>query len=337
MIYYVTRRVLFAIPTLIIASLLVFGIMRLTTDPVQALRNPRMTSADVERIREAMGLDKSGPLQYVSWLGNFVTGDWGTSFRYRKPVAPVIRNRLANTLKLISLAVVLSFLLSVGIGVLSAVRPYSLFDYTVTGASYFGISMPVFWFALILQLVLGIYLIDWMGDLRATFAWLPDWWGREPLFYVSGMHAPGEPGFRLGDFLRHAALPSMALMVQIVAAWGRYERASMFEVMEADYMRTARAKGLPERTVVLKHGLRNALIPLVTVTAIDMGALFGGLIITERIFAWPGMGDLFVTSMLTGDFPVVMAWLMVVATFIIGFNLLADVLYGVLDPRIRYD
>lgn len=337
MIRYVLRRLLFTIPVLILVSIIVFVAMRATFDPVQAFRNPRMTAADVQRVKEAMGLDRSGPLQYVSWLQNFVKGEWGVSFRYQREVAPIIKERFINTVKLMGVAVTLSFLLALVVGVYSAWRPYSAIDYTFTGMSFFGISMPIFWFALIAQLVLGFYLMQWMGELRGNFAWLPEWWGREPLFFTSGMHHPGEPEFRLGDFLRHAALPALALMVQLVASWGRYERSSMLEVMRADYMRTARAKGLPERRVVLKHGLRNALIPLVTVTAIDMGALFGGLIITEKIFSWPGMGSLFVDTMLVGDHPVVLAWMMIVAGFIVLFNLLADILYGVLDPRIRYE
>lgn len=336
MLTYILRRLLFAIPILLILSVIMFSFMTATFDPVQALRNPRMTSADVQRIRASMGLDQPPHLQYVTWLKNFVTGDWGTSIRYQRSVNDVIETRLLNTLKLMGVAVTLSFILALFIGVYSAVRSQSLFDYTFTGGSFFGISMPIFWFALILQLVLGLYLMQWMGGARSTLAWLPEWFGREPLFFTAGMRSPGRDGFDLWDFLRHAALPATALMVQLVAGWGRYERASMMEILGADYMRTARAKGLRERNVILKHGLRNALIPLVTVTAIDMGALFGGLIITEKIFSWPGMGSLFVDTIQVGDFPVVLAWMMVVASFIILFNLIADIIYGVLDPRIRY-
>jgi peptide/nickel transport system permease protein len=336
MLTYILRRLLFAIPILLILSIIMFSFMTATFDPVEALRNPRMTSEDVQRIRASMGLDKPPHLQYVSWLGNFVTGDWGTSIRYQRDVSEIIGDRLVNTMKLMGLAVSLSFILALLIGIYSAVKPYSGFDYAFTSGSFFGISMPIFWFALIMQLVLGLYLMQWMGDARTTLAFLPSWFGTEPLFFTGGMHRPGEPDFHLVDFLRHATLPSLALMVQLVAGWGRYERASMMEIMGADYMRTARAKGLRERTVILRHGLRNALIPLVTVTAIDMGALFGGLIITEKIFSWPGMGSLFVDTIQVGDFPVILAWMMVVATFIILFNLIADIIYGVLDPRIRY-
>jgi peptide/nickel transport system permease protein len=282
-----------------------------------------MNAEDVERIRRAMGLDKSGPAQYASWLGSFVRGDWGLSITYQAPVAPLIRERLANTVKLMAMAVLLSALLAVGIGVFSAARAHSPVDYTLTGLSFLGISVPIFWMGLMIQLVLGFYLMRWLGR-------------SEPLFFTFGMHSPGDPSFRLGDFLRHATLPSLALMVQLVAGWGRYERSSMLEVMGTDYLRTGRAKGLRERRVVLVHALRNALIPLVTVMACDVGALFGGLIVTEVIFSWPGMGTLFTDALRSGDYPVVLPWLMVTAILIIGFNLVADLLYGVLDPRVRY-
>jgi peptide/nickel transport system permease protein len=323
MLAFAARRVLVAIPILVVASVLVFAFMRATTDPGQALINPRMTAEQTEQVRHAMGLDRSGPAQYAGWLASFVRGDWGVSLTYQAPVAPIIRERLANTVKLMVTAVALSALLAVGIGVVSAVRARTPIDYALTGLSFLGISLPIFWLALMIQLVLGFYLMRWLGR-------------SEPVFATFGMHAPGEQGFRLGDFLRHAALPSLALMVQLVAGWSRYERASMLEVMGSDYLRTGRAKGLRERRVVLVHALRNALVPLVTVMAVDVGALFGGLIVTEVVFSWPGMGTLFTEALRSGDYPVVLPWLMVTAAFIIVFNLLADVLYGVLDPRVRY-
>ncbi|MGH2811804.1 MAG: ABC transporter permease [Actinomycetota bacterium] len=324
MLRYIIRRILIAIPVLLVLSITVFTILRFTTDPLRSIVNPRMTPADIQRVKAAMGLDKSGPAQYTSWLTHFVQGDWGISIRRRTEVRPVILDRLGNTIRLMLLATLFSVVIAIAVGVYSAWRPYTALDYTFTGFSFFGISMPIFWFGLMLQLFLGLYLQRWLG------------WD-QPLFFTGGMHRPGDPSFHLVDFLRHATLPSIALGVQLVAGWGRYERASMLEVMGADYMRTARAKGMRERSVILKHGLRNALIPLVTVLGIDVGALFGGLIITEGIFSWPGMGLLFVQSMLVGDYPIVLAWLMVTATFIVVFNLVADVVYAVLDPRIRYE
>lgn len=323
MLYFAARRLLISIPILILASILVFVFMRLTTDPAQALFNPRMTAEQRQAVREAMGLDKSGPEQYVSWFTHFVRGDWGLSLNYQAPVRPIVNERMLNTIKLMVIAVAFSLVMAVGIGVFSAVKPYSKLDYSFTGLSFVGISIPVFWFGLMAQLVLGFYLMQWLGR-------------SEPLFFTSGMHAPGDPTFRLGDFLRHATLPALTLSIQLIASWGRYQRSSMLEVLNADYLRTARAKGLSERNVVLRHALRNALIPLVTVVALDVGGLFGGLIVTETIFSWPGMGSLFTDALFAGDFPIVLAFLMVTAFLIILFNLIADVIYGVLDPRIRY-
>lgn len=323
MLTFIARRLLIAIPILLIASVLVFVFMRATTDPAQALRNPRMTAEDLQRVKEAYGLDKSGPAQYTSWLRHFVKGDWGISIRRQQPVRGIIWTAMKNTVLLMIPAILLSLAIALTIGVYSAVKPYSITDYGLTGFSFFGLSMPTFWFAIILKLVLGFYLMQTLGR-------------DEPLFFTTGMRAAGQTEFELFDFLRHAALPTLVLSVQLIAGWGRYQRASMLEVMNSDYMRTARAKGLRETKVVMKHGLRNALIPFVTVLAIDIGGLFGGLIITETIFSWPGMGSLFLTSLLNGDYVVVLPWLMVTAGLIIVFNLVADVLYGVLDPRIRY-
>lgn len=323
MLYYIIRRILFAIPVLLIASVVIFVFMRATTDPAQALRNPRMTAEDLQRIKEAYGLDKSGPEQYTSWLTHFVQGEWGVSIRRQAPVAPIVGRALKNTVMLMIPALLLSITVSMFIGVYSAVRRYSPADYAFTGFSFLGLSMPTFWFALILKLVLGFHLMQWLGR-------------DEPLFYTVGMRASGATEFQLIDFLRHAALPSLVLSVQLIAGWGRYERASMLEILGSDYMRTARAKGLSERRVILKHGLRNALIPFVTIAAIDIGGLFGGLIITEQIFSWPGTGQLFLNSLGNGDYPVVLPALMVTAAFVILFNLIADILYGILDPRIRY-
>ncbi|MDQ1444650.1 MAG: peptide/nickel transport system permease protein, partial [Acidimicrobiaceae bacterium] len=193
-------------------------------------------------------------------------------------------------------------------------------DYTFTGLSFLGLSMPVFWFAL-MAIQFLIYEPTVLFHLK------------QPIFLSVGLHSANDHS--LVDYLRHLTLPVLTLSVQLVAGWSRYQRSSMLDVMSSDYIRTAKAKGVTRRKVLLKHGLRNALIPLTTVMAIDIGALFGGLIITEHIFAWPGMGRLFFDALLAGDTNMVLPWLMVTAVFIIGFNLLADVLYGVLDPRIR--
>jgi peptide/nickel transport system permease protein len=208
---------------------------------------------------------------------------------------------------------------AIALGVYSAIKQYSVLDYTFTGLSFIGLAMPPFWFGLLAIQFLAI----WPND---TFGW--NW------FKFVGLHSADKTGFNV-DYLQHLLLPVLTLTVQIIAEWSRFQRASMLDVMSADYIRTARAKGVPRRKVIFKHGLRNALIPLVTVMALDIGALFGGLIITEKIFAIPGMGRLFLDALLVGDVQVLVAWTILVACFIVLFNLLADVLYGLLDPRIR--
>jgi peptide/nickel transport system permease protein len=233
----------------------------------------------------------------------------------------MIPRALWFTVQLIFWGILVSALTAVTLGVYSAVKQYSVGDYTLTGLSFLGLAMPPFWFGLLLIQFLSVGPKDWF-DLK------------EPWFYFVGLHSGDKTGINL-DYARHLVLPVLTLTVQIVASWSRYERASMLDVLSADYVRTARAKGVPRRKVVYRHALRNALIPLVTVMALDIGALFGGVIITEKIFSIPGMGRLFYDSILAGDAVVLASWVIVVAVFIVLFNLLADILYGVLDPRIR--
>ena len=198
---------------------------------------------------------------------------------------------------------------------------YSKLDYTFTGLSFVGLAMPAFWF--------GLIAIQWLS------VWPKEQFNLDsPIFYSIGLHSADQSGINL-DYLRHLVLPVMTLTVQSVAEWSRFQRASMLDIMSADYIRTARAKGVPRRQVVIRHGLRNALIPLVTIMALDIGALFGGLIVTETIFSIDGMGRLFVQSLTAGDAQVLAAWVVVTSVFVVLFNLIADILYGVLDPRIR--
>jgi peptide/nickel transport system permease protein len=192
-----------------------------------------------------------------------------------------------------------------------------------TGAAFFGISIPQFWFGLMLQIFFGIYLVRWFH--------LSD-----PIFYITGMFKAGTTGFHLVDRIRHIVLPAMVLSVQILAVYSRYMRASMLEVLQADFMRTARSKGLPERRVIFRHAVRNALIPITTQLAIDVGTIAGGLIITEQVFQWPGMGKFFITAFNNGDYPQVLPWVMITVASVILFNLVADIAYAFLDPRIRY-
>lgn len=320
MLLFIVRRLLVSIPVILIATLLLFLFVRWTYDPTARLRNVRDPAA-IERETERLGLDRPVIVQYGKWLGDFATGDWGESSRTREPVTEMVKRAFGYTLQLIFWGILLSAAVAISIGVFSAVRQYSIPDYVITGVSYLAIAMPPFWFGLIAINVLVFRSQDIPGI-------------SSPPFYFVGLHSVGQKGINL-DYFRHLLLPVLTLSVQIIGSWSRFQRAAMLDVMSSDYIRTARAKGVPRRQVIFRHGMRNALIPLVTVMAVDIGLLFGGLIITETIFSVPGMGRLFFDALQVGDVNVIEAWMVVVALFVIAFNLLADVLYGVLDPRIR--
>jgi peptide/nickel transport system permease protein len=321
MLTYITRRVVYTIPVVLIASFLLFSFVRTTFDPTAHLRASRTAAEAIKSERVRLGLNKPIVVQYWDWLKKFVRGDWGTSERTHERVFAMIRRSLWATIQLIFWGVLISALIAIAMGVYSAVRQYSALDYTFTGLSFIALAMPPFWFGLI-----AIQFLS--ADLKDVFHL------RDPLVYSIGLHKGGLSGFNV-DYIRHLILPVMTLTVQIVAGWSRYQRAAMLDVMSADYIRTARAKGVSRFRVVIKHGLRNALIPLITVMAIDIGALFGGLVVTEQIFSIHGMGFLFLNALQNGDTQTLLPWLMVSAVFIILFNLLADVLYGALDPRVR--
>ena len=341
MLTFIARRIAYSVPVLLLASVLVFVFVYNTSDPLARFRQSRDPTVLVENglkvgilqkpCHEIGRTDGGNPIlkctktpvlkQYWRWFSNFVQGKMGTSFITGHAVSTDLRNAFKNTLQLIFWGVGVSAIVAISIGVYSAVRQYSALDYTFTGLSFVGLSMPPFWFGLVAIQFFAITLTKWLGL-------------KNPLFLFIGLHSRSTGGLDL-DYFKHLFLPVLTLTVQIIAQWSRYQRSSMLDVMSSDYIRTARAKGLPQWKVVGKHALRNALIPLVTVMAIDVGALFGGLVVTEQIFAIPGMGKLFLDALLSGDTNVLLPWLMVTAIFIIGFNLLADVLYGILDPRIR--
>ncbi|HSJ91458.1 MAG TPA: ABC transporter permease [Ilumatobacter sp.] len=324
MIAYVVRRLLVSIPLLLVLSIVSFIATRAVSSPEAGIRsNPRVSPEDIQRYREQLGLDDPASTQYLRWLGNLLHGDLGTSLVSNRDVWPQLRSALWNTAVLGITALVFSFAIGVGIGVLSAVKRGTTFDYAATGAAFFGLSMPNFWFAIMLQLLFGVYLVDWLAL-------------DGPVLYTAGTRSPGTDGFDPIDRLRHLALPAMVLAVQLVAVYSRYMRASLLEVLGADYVRTARAKGASEGRVVGRHAMRNAMIPVTTQLAGDVGAVFGGLVITETVFQWPGMGPLFLDAMQSGDYQVILPWLMITAFAVVFFNLLADLAYGVLDPRIRH-
>ena len=328
MLTYILRRALYSIPVLIVASFLTFGMVSATFDPTEKFRGPHgpgTNPADIARViaqeRARTGTDKPLVRQYLHYMAGVAHGDFGSSWATREPVSDRLWRAFGFTLQIITWGVVISAIIAISIGVYSAVRQYSVGDYVFTGLAYIGIAMPPFWFALVANQFLALELPGWLGL-------------NSKVFYFVGLHSVDKSGFNV-DYLQHLFLPVMTLTVQIIASWSRFQRSSMLDVLSSDYVRTARAKGVPRSRVVRRHALRNALIPIVTVMALDIGALFGGLIITEKIYSIPGMGTLFLSAFQEGDLPVIMAYLIVTSIFIIVFNLLADVLYSWLDPRIR--
>ena len=316
---YIIRRLLQALLLLALLSVGMFLLIHaLPGGPEQVIFNPRLSAAGRAAIRARFGLDQPLYIQYIRWIGNALTGNFGFSFVTNQPVSQLLLERFPATLQLFSLALVLALILAITIGVISAVRQGTVTDYTLTTLSYFGIAMPVFLLGLFAQDIFGVWL-----------HWLP----------VSGSATLGytfDPFNTFLDRLAHIILPMLVLTVGFVAGWSRYMRASMIEVTKQDYMRTARAKGVAPVTLLIRHALRNAVIPLITVVALEFGQVAGGATITEGVFAWPGMGLLFLDSLTNRDFPVLLAMLMISATFVIAFNLIADLLYAVMDPRIRY-
>ena len=325
MISYAARRLAVTAPILLVISFATFWAAGEISSPTaQIALNPRISAEARRAYAESLGLNEPFGARYLRWLGNLVTGDLGTSLvRNGQDVWPLVQRAMANTLLLVSVAGSLSLAVGLAVGTLSALRPGSLLDHAATTVSFIGISIPVFWLGLMLQLLFGLYLAKWLGI-------------GPPLLPTAGIYSPGQQGFDLVDRARHLVLPVLALSLQLVAAYSRYMRSSMLDVMSMDYIATARAKGLPERTVVARHGVRNALIPVTTLAAVDLGLLVGGLIVTERVFQYPGMGLLFLDALNAGDYPVLLATVMIVSVSVFLMNLLADLLYAALDPRIRY-
>lgn len=325
MFSYAVRRVLATIPLLIIATMGLFWMVASVRDPVAELRVscPKCDETAYDRLIELYDLDKpvfdvTNPAnsRYFSWLGNALTGDFGTSTSQgENPVSDFVWTRAKNTMILAVPAFFVIATIATLIGVYSAVRQYSISDYVLTGFSFLGIALPTFVFGLFLQVFWGVWFRNWTG-------WKP--------FFTSQMHDDS-----LLELVQSATLPIATLTLVIVATESRFIRASMLEVVHSDYIRTARAKGLPEWRVILRHALRNALIPVVTLWALDFAALLGGSVITESIFSWPGLGPLLLSAIFAADVHLVMAIVLFVSVLAIGFNLIADLLYGVLDPRVR--
>jgi len=310
------RRLLSAIPVMFIITFATFVLMQmLPGGPLAAYENnPEISQDDIQRLRHEMGLDRPIPVQYWAWLKNFVRGDWGYSFVTKRPVLQEIWDRLPNTLYLTGFSLIVALIIAIPAGIISATRQYSIFDHITTTLTYIGRSMPVYYSGLLLIIIFSIWL-----------RWFPS----------GGMHTLGKD-FSIIDSLRHLFLPVLSLSTLIAAKYVRFLRTSMLEVIHQDYIRTAAAKGLHNRIIIFKHAFRNAAIPLVTVVAIDLPVLFAGALFTETVYSWPGMGRLFVDSATRFDYSIVMGIVAAIAFLVVLSNLIADVIYGILDPRITY-
>ena len=327
MLVFVIRRLLISIPVLIASTILTFIIVKLSGDPLQYLkqRHPLPPKSLIQSETHRLWLDRSWPAQYWHWISNiFGHWNWGEPVQGHDNVASDVFSAFGVTARLVLASIAIALALAVVTGVVSAVKQYSITDYTTTFLGFIFLSMPTFWFAILLK-QLGIKINVWTGShFFGTIG--------ERSIPITDHSFGGS----LKDIVGHMILPTIVLGLVGYAAWSRFTRASMLEVLNSDYVRLARSKGLSPRTVMVRHALRTALIPLATVTALDIAALLGGAIITETVFQWHGMGNLFVTSLRNIDFNVMLGWLLVTATIVIVFNLIADILYGILDPRIRH-
>jgi peptide/nickel transport system permease protein len=313
---YLLARSLQNLVLLVLVSIIGFAVLHLAPGGplAQFALVPGMSQADIARIAHQMGLDRPLPLQYWEWFSRLLTGDWGRSYRDNQPVLAVIGSHLGATLELMVTATLVAVLLGTWIGVMGAIRRYSLFDYLATIGAMVALSIPTFWFGLIAIYVFSVEL-----------GWLP----------AGNRYTVGDASFL--DYLHHLIGPSLVLALVTIAIWSRYMRSSMLDVINQDYVRTARAKGLPERVVLVHHAIRNALLPMITIAGLQLPTLLSGALVTETVFTWPGMGRLFLDSLGYRDYPVVMGILMFSAVLVLVGNLLADLLYAAADPRIRLD
>jgi peptide/nickel transport system permease protein len=313
---FLLRRLGQALVLLLIVSMIGFAILHLAPGgPLsQFAAGGEMTQADLDRLAEQLGLNRPLPVQYAEWLWRMLRGDWGLSYRDQQPVTHIIGSHLGATLELMLSSTLLAMLIGAWIGMLGAIKRYSLFDSLATIGAMIALSIPTFWFGLVIIYVFSVGL-----------GWLP-----------SGNR------FTIGDgsFLNrihHLIGPCIVLALVSTAVWSRYMRSSMLEVINQDYIRTARAKGLPERQILLRHAFRNALLPMITITGLHVPTLLSGALVTETVFTWPGMGRLFLDSISYRDYPTVMGILMFTAVLVLLGSLIADLLYGIADPRIARD
>ena len=306
MLSYLIRRLLIAIPTLLGVTFIVFSIVRvLPGDPAQAMAGVHATQEYIEQVRKELGLDLPLHSQYARFLSHLFRGDLGRSLRTGLPVAQEVWTRFIPTLELTAASLFLTLVFGILVGIVSATKPYSVFDHLSMLVSLAGLSMPVFWLGLMLMLLFSLRL-----------GWLP---------------AAGRGG------LAHLVLPSVTLAASSVALVARFTRSTLLEVLRQEYITTARAKGVRESRVIFVHALRNTLIPIVTVIGLRFGALLSGAVLTETVFAWPGVGRLVVDSVSARDYPVIQGAILVIAACFVFINLAVDLLYGIINPRIRYD
>ena len=318
---FILKRALLAIPTLLGASTLIFFLMHAAPgDPTSMYIRPDIDPAVIEQMRKNLGLDQPVHVQYVKWVSSFAQGRFGYSFSQKRPIADIIKDTLPNTLLLSGVAMLIIFTVGVLIGTVQAVRQYSLVDNFATVIAFFFYSMPSFWFGLMLILLLS-YKLQWLPASQMTsvnYEFLP-------------------AGEQWIDRLKHLLMPALALGIGAAAGVARYMRSGMLEQIHQDYVRTARAKGLSERVVIFKHAMRNALIPIITLLGLYFPFLVGGSVLIETIFAWPGMGRLIITAIFQRDYPVVLASAFVISIMVVVGNLIADILYSIVDPRVRVE
>ena len=325
MLRFLVRRLIGSIPLVLGILTLIFFIMHLAPgDPTSRYFDPNVSPEVIEQMRHNLGLDQPVYIQYFKWMKAFLTGDFGISFAQMRPISEILPPVMWNTLQLTLVSTVIIFVLGMLIGIFQAVRQYRASDNVLTFVALFFYSMPGFWFALMLTLL---------------FSLKANQWGFPIVFPASQMTTVGyefmSPLGKITDRFMHLVLPSIALGIGSAAGVARYMRGSMLEVIRQDYVRTARAKGLSERVVIFKHALRNALLPVITLLGLTMPYLFGGAVLVETIFAWPGMGRLIVEAVFQRDYPLIMATSFVISVMVILGNLVADMLYAVADPRIR--
>jgi len=314
MIRFILHRLVQSAVLLALVSVIGFAMLHLLPGGplAQFALVPGMTQADLTRISHQMGLDRPLPAQYVEWITRIMAGNWGRSYRDNQPVLSIIASHLGATLELMVSSTITAVLLGTWVGVLGAVRRYSLADQLATVGAMIALSIPTFWFGLVVIYIFSVEL-----------AWLP----------AGNIATVGRES--LGDYALHLILPSLVLALVTVGTWSRYMRASMLDVINQDYVRTARAKGLSSRRVLVHHAMRNALLPMITLAGLQLPTLLSGALVTETVFTWPGMGRLFLDSLGYRDYPMVMGLLMFSAVLVLLGNMLADLLYAVADPRVR--